>query len=81
MRESTMPLDVCPHRPGDQPGLWRQLVSGGSDYPLYWLQIWMCVNEKLQFEDCDQACPGRGCHNANCAHPMLFPPPTGHSVA
>lgn len=49
--------------------------------PLCWLQIWMCVNEKLQFEDCNQACPGRGCHNANCAHPMLFPPPTGHSVA
>lgn len=42
-------------------------------------QIWMCVNEKLEFEDCDQACPGRSCHNANCAHPMLFPPPRPHS--
>mmetsp|Transcript_4652 Transcript_4652/g.13381 ORF Transcript_4652/g.13381 Transcript_4652/m.13381 type:complete len:225 (+) Transcript_4652:164-838(+) len=41
-------------------------------------EIWMCVNERLEMEDCDQACPGKGCHNANCAHPMLFPP---HTIA
>lgn len=36
-------------------------------------EIWMCVNEKLEFEDCDNACPNAGCHNFDCARPMLYP--------
>ena len=37
------------------------------------LQIWMCLKEDLTFEDCDQACPGPGCHNIDCRTPMLYP--------
>ena len=42
-------------------------------------QVWMCVSEKLEMVGCDQACPTSGCHNANCGHPMLFPPHTAAS--
>lgn len=54
------------------------LVRPGAHFPIHLAQIWMCVNERLEFEDCDQACPGHACQNANCAHPMLFPPPQPH---
>ncbi len=33
----------------------------------------MCLGEDLAFEDCDQACPGPGCHNVDCRTPMLYP--------
>ena len=33
----------------------------------------MCLGEDLAFEDCDQACPGPGCHNIDCRTPMLYP--------
>ncbi len=33
----------------------------------------MCLGEDLSFEDCDQACPGPGCHNIDCKTPMLYP--------
>ena len=38
----------------------------------------MCVNEKLEFEDCDSACPNPGCHNFDCARPMLYPAGPSH---
>ena len=40
-------------------------------------QIWMCLGEDLAFEDCDQACPGPGCHNVDCSTPMLYPGTAG----
>jgi hypothetical protein len=42
-------------------------------HALFTAQIWMCLGEDLAFEDCDQACPGPGCHNVDCSTPMLYP--------
>lgn len=37
-------------------------------------EVWMCFDEQLQLQNCNEACTGPDCHNTNCAHPMLIPP-------
>lgn len=37
-------------------------------------EVWMCFDDKLQLQNCNESCTGPDCHNENCAQPMLIPP-------
>ena len=45
------------------------------------MQIFMCFNENLEAEDCEDACPSGACEKVNCREALYPPVDSGDAVA